>query len=76
MGSLLQAIGGFLVAFIFDRYGRKWTAVGAGLLSAVGVAVQVTATSRAALLAGKLVNGFAMGAIQATSQTYVSEVGH
>jgi MFS family permease len=74
MGSLVQAIAGFSVAFVYDRYGRKWTAFGAGLLSIVGVAVQFTAQSRSALLAGKLVNGFAMGMVTATAQTYVSEV--
>lgn len=74
MSALLQCIGAYLVGFVLDRFGRKWPAVAGGAFTVVGTAVQFTATSRGALLAGKMVNGFGIGAAMATATSYASEV--
>jgi MFS family permease len=73
MSALAQALGAFTVGFSLDRVGRKWPAVAAGLVTVVGTAVQYTAHSRGALLAGKMVSGFGIGAGMATGTSYASE---
>lgn len=40
----------------------------------IGVALQFVATSKGLLLAGKMVNGFAIGGLLAVGTTYGSEV--
>jgi hypothetical protein len=74
MSYLLQAIGGFLIGFVSDRIGRKWSCVGACLLSVAGVGVQYGATSRGMLLGGKMINGLAIGCLFATATTWASEI--
>lgn len=74
MSALLQAIGSIAVAPISDRLGRKRSIMAASLISAGGVASQFAATSRGMLLAGKMVNGLAIGASLAVATTWASEV--
>jgi hypothetical protein len=74
MSALFQAIGAFGIGFIADRYGRKWPTCACSALTAVGTAVQFTATSRAVLLVGKMINGFGIGAAVTVATTYASEV--
>lgn len=74
MSYLLQALGGFLIGFVSDRVGRKWPCVAASMLSIVGVGIQFGATSRAMLLGGKMVNGFAIGCLFATATAWASEI--
>jgi MFS family permease len=74
MSYLLQAMGGFMIGFVNDRLGRKWPCVGACLLSVAGVGVQYGATSRAMLLGGKMINGFAIGCLFATATAWASEI--
>lgn len=64
------------MGFVLNRIGRKWPAVAGGAFTVAGTAVQFTATSRGALLAGKMINGFGIGAALATATSYASEVGH
>lgn len=74
MSNLTQALGAFIVGFASDRYGRKWPAVVAGILTMIGTAVQFTATSRGALLGGKMVAGFGIGTSMSSATSYASEV--
>lgn len=74
MSYLLQAVGGFAVGFVSDRVGRKWPCVGASLISIAGVGVQFAATSRGMLLAGKMINGFAIGCLFATATAWAAEI--
>jgi MFS family permease len=74
MSALAQAIGAFAVGFLLDRFGRKWPAVAAGLVTIAGTAVQYTSHSRGSLLAGKMVTGLGIGGAMATATSYASEV--
>ncbi|KAJ5721956.1 MFS general substrate transporter [Penicillium malachiteum] len=74
MSLLCQAVGAFFIGFITDRFGRKWPACCAAMLTIAGTAMQFTAESRGLLLGGKMVNGFGIGAVTAVSATYASEI--
>lgn len=74
MSGLAQALGGFGIGFIIDRFGRKWTAVACSVLSIIGVAVQYTASTSGSLLAGKMINGVAIGALFTIGTSWASEV--
>jgi MFS family permease len=74
MASLTQAVGSILVGTISDKYGRKWPACCASIVTMVGTAVQFTAHSRGALMGGKMIAGFGIGATLATGITYLAEV--
>ena len=76
MASLTQAVGSILVGTISDKYGRKWPAACASVVTMVGTAVQFTAQSRGALMGGKMIAGFGIGATLATGITYLAEVRH
>lgn len=74
MSALCQAIGAYCAGFLLDRVGRKWPAVGAGLITVVGTAVQYTSHTRGSLMAGKMVTGLGIGVAMATGTSYASEV--
>ena len=74
MASVTQAVGSILVGTISDKYGRKWPSCGASILTMVGTAVQFTAHSRGALMGGKMICGFGIGAIMTMGITYLAEV--
>jgi MFS family permease len=74
MASLTQAVGSILVGTISDKYGRKWPACCASIVTMVGTAVQFTAHSRGALMGGKMIAGFGIGASLAMGITYLAEV--
>lgn len=76
MSGLCQAVGSFFIGFIYERYGRKPAAVGSAVISIAGIAIQYTAVTRGALLAGKMVNCLALGGMLATGSTYISEVSN
>ena len=54
--------------------GRKLSFAVAFLFSAVGITLEVVATTSPVFFAGKFINGFAIGGFIATSFTYVGEV--
>ncbi|KAG4434623.1 hypothetical protein IFR05_009887 [Cadophora sp. M221] len=74
MSGLCQALGGFFIGFIYERFGRKPSAIGSASLSMAGIAIQYTATTRGSLLAGKMVNCLALGGMMSTGSTYISEI--
>ena len=74
MASLTQAVGSIAIGTISDKYGRKWPSCCASILTMVGTAVQFTAHSREALMGGKMIAGFGIGATLAMGITYLAEV--
>lgn len=74
MSVLFQAVGAFSFGFIQDRFGRKWSGVGAAALTVAGTGLQYVSHTPAELLGGKIINGFAIGAGWAVATTYASEV--
>ncbi|KAL6229493.1 hypothetical protein BDW75DRAFT_249641 [Aspergillus navahoensis] len=72
--NLGQALGSFVMGFIAQRIGRRYAIVSCGCISAVGVTVQYTATTRWALLIGKIIVGFAIGGLLALGTTYASDI--
>jgi len=74
MGGFAQAIGGLSIGTVMDRFGRKWTMVAMAVFSIAGVTVQYFSNSRGLLLAGKMLNGFAIGAGFAVATSWASEV--
>ncbi|KAL3427197.1 maltose permease MAL61 [Phlyctema vagabunda] len=74
MSAAMQVVGGFLVPFASDRIGRRWPCVAACMISIAGVGLQYAATSRAMLLGGKMINGFAIGASLTTATAWASEI--
>lgn len=74
MTGLCQAVGGFGIGFVMDRFGRKWTLVSMAVFSVVGVTVQYVAVTRPTLLVGKMLNGVSVGALFAIATTWSSEV--
>lgn len=57
-----------------DVIGRRWTLVTALAVSFAAITIEFVATTNEVFFAGKFVNGFAVGTIQATSGTYIGEV--
>jgi len=74
MSALLQCIGSFGAGPISDRIGRRYSVIGASFISASGIAVQYAADSRGMLLAGKMVNGLAIGSVLACATAWASEI--
>ncbi|KAL4748229.1 general substrate transporter [Aspergillus terricola var. indicus] len=74
MTSIGMILGGVICGTLSDHWGRKAGMLLGSILSIVGVAVQYTSESAGALLAGKIVNGFAMGFFLSTGPIYVSEI--
>lgn len=74
MANLGQAIGSFAIGPLAERIGRRCAIVTFALLSCAGVAVQFTATTRWALLIGKMFNGVCIGGIMACGTTYAADV--
>lgn len=74
MSSLAQVAGGVAVGTIVDRFGRRYPTVAAGAITMIGTTIQFATSSRSALLGGKILNGFGIGAALAVSTTYASEV--
>ncbi|KAF7554882.1 hypothetical protein G7Z17_g2604 [Cylindrodendrum hubeiense] len=74
MSSLAQAIGAFSAGLLMDYFGRTYVGSGLSALTIAGTAMQFVSKSRGLLLAGKIVNGFGIGAGMAVGVTYASEI--
>jgi SP family general alpha glucoside:H+ symporter-like MFS transporter len=72
--NLGQAIGSFAMGFVAQRIGRRYAITSCCLISCAGVAVQYTASTRWALLVGKIIGGFTIGGLLAVGTTYASDV--
>jgi SP family general alpha glucoside:H+ symporter-like MFS transporter len=73
MAQVATAIGAACAGPIQDRFGRKFAFAIAGFISFAGVSVIFTSSTPSEYLAGKIVNGLALGIALTTGQTYISE---
>ncbi|RDW89937.1 uncharacterized protein DSM5745_01712 [Aspergillus mulundensis] len=67
-------IGALSSGQIADAFGRKWTMLGALLISVAAVALEFVATTNEMFFGGKFLNGFALGALASVPVTYVGEI--
>jgi sugar porter (SP) family MFS transporter len=71
----LGALFGALVAgATADRIGRRWTAVIAGVLFAIGAVVQATAPDAGVLTVGRVVTGLGVGFASVVAPLYAAEM--
>ncbi|EEU39712.1 uncharacterized protein NECHADRAFT_43378 [Fusarium vanettenii 77-13-4] len=68
------AIGALIAAQVADSIGRKWTIMASLLVSYAAISLEFVATTNPVFFAGKLVNGFAVGTLAATTATYIGEI--
>lgn len=74
-GPVASAVVGALCSGqIADTFGRKWTMLGALLISVAGVTVEFVSTTNEMFFGGKFLNGFALGALASVPVTYVGEI--
>jgi SP family general alpha glucoside:H+ symporter-like MFS transporter len=74
LAQIATMTGAWSAGPIADRFGRRAAFALGGLISVAGIAVVYTASSPGVFLAGKMVNGIALGMCITTGQTYVSEI--
>ncbi|KFZ10467.1 hypothetical protein V502_08115 [Pseudogymnoascus sp. VKM F-4520 (FW-2644)] len=67
-------VGSLGIAYLADKVGRKWAYALGLLFSYVGITLEFVATKSPVFFAGKLVNGFAIGAFATLSFTYIGEI--
>jgi MFS transporter, SP family, galactose:H+ symporter len=72
---LLGAIAGALsTGGVADRFGRRGTLAGLGVLFFVGIVVAAVSNGYAMLMAGRIVMGLGVGGVSALVPTYLSEI--
>lgn len=74
-GPVASAVfGSFAAGWIADRIGRRLSFATSFIFSAVGITLEVVATTNALFFAGKFINGWAIGGFIATGFTYIGEI--
>lgn len=66
----------FITPWLTDRYGRRWSLIGTGILTILGVIMQAASSSTgnfAAMFVGRFVAGLGVGAASMLTPLYVSE---
>lgn len=74
MSNVGSILGSAIAGPLSQRIGRRYTGIAFGAVTIVGVAVQYVSTSKGELLAGKIINGIAIGGLLAVGTTYASEI--
>ncbi|CAK7238441.1 hypothetical protein SEUCBS140593_010691 [Sporothrix eucalyptigena] len=74
MPQLTTGIGAWAAGPIADRFGRRAAFITAGFISAAGVAVVYTASTRGVFLGGKMLNAVGLGLALTTGQIYIAEI--
>ncbi|KAL4952460.1 general substrate transporter [Aspergillus filifer] len=74
-GPVASAVVGALSSGqIADTIGRRWTMLGALLISVAGVTLEFVSTTNEMFFGGKFLNGFALGGLASVPVTYVGEI--
>ncbi|KAH6683095.1 putative MFS sugar transporter [Halenospora varia] len=74
MSGVGQILGSVIAGPLSQLIGRRHAAMACGAVSLVGVALQYIAMSKGLLLAGKVINGGAVGGLLSVGSTYASEI--
>lgn len=74
MGQICTMIGAASAGPLQDFAGRRMSMMTGAVISATGVAVVYTSHTPGVFLAGKMINGLALGICLTTGQTYISEI--
>lgn len=72
--TLGALIGALVAGVTADRFGRRATVIGAGVLFIVGALVEAVAPGSAVLVVGRLVVGFAVGIASVAAPLYAAEM--
>lgn len=72
--TLGALVGALMAGWLADRFGRRKTAILAGLLFLVGAVVQGTAPDEWILVVGRLIVGFAVGVASVAAPLYAAEM--
>ena len=74
LAQVATMLGATIAGPVQDLLGRRASFLLGAMVSAAGIAVVYTASTPGVFLAGKFVNGLALGICLTTGQTYISEV--
>lgn len=74
MTQIAITLGALCTGVLGDAFGRRLALFVGASVSMVGVAVAYVADVPGEFLAGKMVNGFALGLLNAIGITYISEI--
>ncbi|KAI0951244.1 hypothetical protein AcW1_008337 [Taiwanofungus camphoratus] len=76
LSSVGGMLGGFSLGYISDRFGRRFAVAFCCLISIVGIFVQFFTTphKNGQLLAGKFINGYALGMYVSVASSYCAEI--
>ncbi|EGV64550.1 hypothetical protein PSN45_004864 [Yamadazyma tenuis] len=69
-----QIVGQWLGSWLADKFGKKWVIYGGMLTSCAFVGMEFAATTMGVFIAGKTLNGFSLGVIQASCVSYVADI--
>ncbi|KAM0230813.1 hypothetical protein ACHAP5_011257 [Fusarium lateritium] len=72
--NIMQLFGSLSAGFIQDILGRKFVFLLGIIIVSCGIALAFIAETPAQFMGAKIISGFAVGAFQSTTQTYVSEI--
>ncbi|KAI1066053.1 hypothetical protein LB507_001289, partial [Fusarium sp. FIESC RH6] len=72
--NIMQLFGSLSAGYVQDKLGRRLVFLFGIIIVSCGIAMAYLAETPAQFMGAKIISGFAVGAFQATSQTYVSEI--
>lgn len=74
MFDVAQILGADVIGFVQDSWGQRTGFFRSTIPMAVGIAVAYISSTPAQFLGARIIKGFAVGGMNATTQTYVSEI--
>ncbi|KAF4964735.1 hypothetical protein FSARC_7334 [Fusarium sarcochroum] len=74
MYNIMQLFGSLAAGFVQDKLGRRVVFLFGIIIVSCGIALAYLAETPAQFMGAKIISGFAVGAFQTTTQTYVSEI--
>ena len=72
--TLGALVGALIAGGLADRIGRRWTSISAGVLFAGGAVLEAVAPNAAALTAGRVITGVAVGFASTVAPLYAAEM--